>query len=304
MSSDKRFCALGFFDGVHLGHAEIMRRAAAGAAANGMTPTVVTFDRRPGKVVNRDNQLLLSPGRAKRKLIDTLFPGTEVVEIPFTEEFASKSPEEFIEGTLKKELNAGGAAAGEDFRFGFGAAGDAALLAKKLILSVVGTVTLDGERVSSTRIRKLFSDGDFAGALKALGHPLLLGGTVEHGDGRGHRIGLATLNLEFDPEQLYPKNGVYASAAEVDGKFFPAVTNLGHRPTFYEDGIFTNETHIIGECPDLYGKTVWVWLCAYLREERRFSSPEELAAQVGEDSRKAMHIFENGGCLPPQEKRG
>ena len=304
MSSDKRFCALGFFDGVHLGHAEIMRRAAVGAAANNMIPTVVTFDRRPGKVLNCDNQLLLSPGRAKRKLIDTLFPGTDVIEIPFTEDFASKAPEEFIESILKKKLNAAGAAAGEDFRFGRGASGDVAFLSEKMLLSVVGTVTLDGERVSSTGIRKLLAGGDFEGALKALGHPMLLGGTVEHGDGRGHRIGLATLNLKFDPEQLYPKNGVYASAAEVDGKFFPAVTNLGNRPTFYENGIFTNETHIIGKCPDLYGKTVWVWLCAYLRDERRFSSPEELAAQVAADSRKSVSIFENGGSLPTSEKRG
>ena len=293
MKSNKRVCALGFFDGVHLGHGKIIKEAVSLAASLGAGPAVITFDRRPKSFILGTADRLISPGRAKEKLISLMFPGTELITITFNAGVASLSPEDFVNGLLIGQFGACGAAAGLDHRFGKDALGDINTLSGLIKTSPVPTVELDGVKVSSTNIRAALSAGDFELALAYLGHPFLLCGKVEHGDGRGHNIGFATLNLPYDKAQLYPAEGVYASVAEIDGKLYPGVTNLGHRPTFYDDGIFTNETHLIGCSPDLYSKEVWLWLCGYIRPERRFDSAAELKAQVDEDIAASLKITEN-----------
>lgn len=303
MRSRKFVCALGFFDGVHMGHGKIIREAENMAKALKVSPAVVTFDVRPKSLVSNTGEKLISPLRLKEKLVSTLFPDVSLVTLPFTPEMAEMEPESFVEHMLKGGCGAVGASAGEDFRFGKNASGDVALLKKLLRTSVVPTVLHGGVKVSSSGVREHIEKGEFDLALDCLGHPFLLGGTVEHGDGRGHNIGFATLNLPFDPTQLYPGNGVYASLAQVGDGFYPAVTNIGRRPTFYSEGRLTNETHIIGSAPGLYGKEVWIWLCGFIRPEKRFGSAEELRARVDADISTALGILEERSVLADRIRR-
>lgn len=291
MKSCKRVCALGFFDGVHLGHGEIINTAKVLGEELNAVPCVLTFDRKPKTVLTGVKEKLISTQACKEKLVSSLFAGVEFLVQPFTAELAALSAEEFVDSVLISQVGAVAAAAGSDYRFGKGALGDIELLKTRLHAELVETVLQKGEKVSSTLIRKKLSEGEFDSAVSLLGHPFLLGGRVGHGDGRGHNIGFATLNLPFDEDQLYPQKGVYASFTQVDGEIYPSVTNLGNRPTFYDGGIFTNETHLIGASGELYGKEAWVWLCSYLREERRFDSSEELKSQVDIDISRALNAY-------------
>lgn len=303
MKSCKRACALGFFDGVHLGHGEIIKTAKALGEALDAVPCVLTFDRKPKTVLTGEKEKLISSSACKEKLVSSLFGGVEFMVYPFTEELAALSAEQFIESVLIGQIGAVAAAAGRDYRFGKGALGDIEFLKTKLKAESVDTVLQKGEKVSSTLIRQKLSQGEFDSAVSLLGHPFLLGGQVFHGDGRGHNIGFATLNLPYDENQLYPQRGVYASFTQVGGEIFPSVTNLGNRPTFYDEGVFTNETHLIGASADLYGKDVWVWLCAYLRPERRFDSSSALKAQVDVDISRALNVYNERSALIEKIRR-
>ena len=303
MKSCKRVCALGFFDGVHLGHSEIINRARALGEELDAVPCVLTFDRKPKTVLTGVKEKLISTEICKKMLVSSCFEDVEFLVLPFTRELACLSAEEFVESVLVSQIGAVGAAAGRDYRFGKGAAGDIEFLGSKIRTELADTVFDNGEKVSSTLIRQKLSNGEFDTAVSLLGHPFLLGGRVSHGDGRGHNIGFATLNLPFDEGQLYPQNGVYASFTQIDGEIFPSVTNLGNRPTFYDEGQFTNETHLIGASAKLYGKDVWVWLCSYLRSERRFDSPSELKSQVDIDISRALNVYSERSALIEKIRR-
>lgn len=303
MKSYNRVCALGFFDGVHLGHGEIINKARAIASEMDCSPCVVTFDRKPKSVITGIKEKLISSQSCKKKLVSSLYDNVEFIVLPFSTEVSMLSAEEFTDSLLISKLGAVAAAAGMDYRFGKGALGNIDFLKSKMRAELVDTVLKDGEKVSSTLIRQKLEEGEFDSAVELLGHPFLLGGNVSHGDGRGHNIGFATLNLPFDADQLYPQNGVYASFTEVDGEIYPSVTNLGNRPTFYDGGEFTNETHLIGASAELYGKDVWVWLCSYLRAERRFDSPEELKEQVDVDISRALDVYKERSALIEKIRR-
>jgi len=244
-----RHLAVGEFDGVHLGHREVMRGA----------DTVLTFEPHPRAVVSPETApKLLTSLEAKADLIAGLGV-RELVVIPFDGAFASRSPQEFVDEVLVAQLGAERVSVGENFRFGHRAKGDAALLRSQSTFDtrVVDLVEVDGEIISSTRIRALVEAGDMERANGLLGSPFQLRGAVAHGDKRGRTLGFPTANLVPEPGLVYPGHGVYAcrAAVELDGewRWWPAATNVGVRPTFVTGRGLLVEAYLLGFDGDLYG---------------------------------------------------
>ena len=273
-----RKIAVGTFDGVHLGHREVIRG----------NDTVLTFDPHPLSVIAPQAlpKLLDSPA-IKRDLIAGLGVD-ELVTIPFDREFASKSADQFIQEVLVDKLGATDVSVGENFRFGKAAKGDPELLRShsEFETRVVPLVEVDGETVSSTRIRALVAAGDMEGARHCLGAPFMVEGTVVEGDQRGRELGFPTANIVPDDRLLIPGHGVFAAIA--DG--VPAAVNVGVRPTFESGRGVLIETYLIDRSEDLYGRTLRVAFVERLRGEKRFPSVEELIAQMRIDVEDAKRV--------------
>ena len=278
--------ALGTFDGVHLGH----RRVLADAAKAGLPVVVVTFAQHPQSVLaQQEKPRIFSPARC-----DVLFEKlgvAAVVRLDFAQ-LRGLSPEGFLD-RLVDELGAKGFACGFNFHFGKDAVGDAALLSayaarKGLFSSVSEPITAAGEAVSSSRIRAALAAGDIATANAMLGEDYAIEAPVIHGDARGRILGFPTLNQALDETYLVPRYGVYAARVCVDGVAYPAVTNIGVRPTFDVSRTVLAESYVIGFSGDLYGRTVRVALTRFLREEQKFDSPEALITQMKQDAEDAQ----------------
>lgn len=273
-----RQVAIGTFDGVHRGHQAVIEGA----------DTVLTFDPHPLEVIHPSAlPKLIMPFGVKRDVIEGLGV-RELVVIPFDREFAALSAEEFIEQVLLERLGAEGVAVGENFRFGAKAKGDPAMLAarEEFETRVVPLVEVDGETVSSTRIRALVAAGDMEGARHCLGAPFMVEGTVVEGDQRGRELGFPTANIVPDDSLLIPGHGVFAAFA--DG--VPAAVNVGVRPTFESGRGVLIETYLIDRSEDLYGRTLRVAFVERLRGEKRFPSVEELIAQMRIDVEDAKRV--------------
>jgi len=277
-----RQVAIGTFDGVHLGHQAVIEGA----------DTVLTFDPHPLEVIHPAAlPKLIMPFNVKRDVIEGLGV-RELVVIPFDREFASRSAEDFIERVLIAKLGATHVSVGENFRFGAKARGDAAMLAARpeFETRVVPLVEVDGETVSSTRIRALIAAGDMAGARHCLGAPFMVEGEVVTGDQRGRELGFPTANIVPDDRYAYPGHGVFAAFA--DG--VPAAVNVGVRPTFDSGRGVLIETYLIDREDDLYGRTLRVAFVERLRGEKRFAGVEELIVQMRidvEDARRVCASF-------------
>ena len=257
-----RHVAIGTFDGVHLGHQAVIDDA----------DTVLTFDPHPLEVLHPAAlPKLIMPFSVKRDVIDGLGV-EELVVIPFDREFAQRSAEDFIEHVLIERLGARKVSVGENFRFGAKAKGDPAMLASRpeFETRVVPLVEVDGETVSSTRIRALVAAGDMEGARHCLGAPFMVEGEVVKGDQRGRELGFPTANFVPDDRLAIPGHGVYAAFA--DG--VPAAVNVGVRPTFETGRGVLIETHLIDRDEDLYGRTLRVAFVERLRGEKRFPDAE------------------------------
>lgn len=288
----KTAVALGNFDGLHKGHLAVINEAVT-EKDNGLLPCIVTFDTHPQKTLT---------GNAPKKLMsESVFEkeakklGCRTVRLSF-EEIRSMIPEEFFEKVLIEKLNAEFVTCGFNYRFGKNGTGNAELL-KELCEShsigfrCVDSVEIDGEVISSTRIRNAVCNGDIENANKMLGRYFSYDFEVVCGDRIGaKKLGFPTINQIFPADFIVPENGVYASAAEVDGKLYPAMTNIGKRPTVGGEEL-RSETCIIGFSGDLYGSHPEVKLIKYIREEKKFPSLEELSAQLKTDSAKAEEIF-------------
>jgi riboflavin kinase / FMN adenylyltransferase len=281
-SKRPRDLAVGEFDGVHLGHREVIRGA----------DTVLTFEPHPRIVVAPDSapKLLMSL-EIKADLIAELGV-TELVVIPFDGTFAAQSPQEFIDHVLLGQLGAERVSVGENFRFGHRARGDAALLREQDAFEtrVVELVELDGEIISSTHIRGLVSAGDVAAAARFLGAPFQLRGTVAHGDKRGHTLGFPTANLVPDPRLVVPDHGIYACRAEVDGETHVAAVNVGIRPTFKTGRGLLVEAFLLDFEGDIYGRELRLDFLERLRGEKRFDSVDALVEQMGADVQETRRI--------------
>jgi riboflavin kinase/FMN adenylyltransferase len=273
-----RRVAIGTFDGVHLGHREVIRGC----------DTVLTFDPHPLAVLNPEAlPKLLQSFPLKRDLIAGLGV-EELVVIPFDREFANRTAEDFVEQVLVERLGATHVAVGDNFRFGKRAQGDAALLRSRgeFETRVVPLVEVAGEAVSSSHIRGLIAAGDVARAAEFLGGPFLLEGEVVEGDRRGRALGVPTANIVPDDRLACPGHGVYA--AWVHGH--PAAVSVGVRPTFETGRGLLVEAYLLDFEGDLYGETLRVAFVERLRGERRFESPEDLVEQMRRDVEEVRRI--------------
>jgi riboflavin kinase/FMN adenylyltransferase len=273
-----RNVAIGTFDGVHRGHRAVIEGA----------DTVLSFDPHPLEVLHPAAMpKLIMPAAVKRDVIEGLGV-EELVVIPFDKGFSAQTAEEFIEHVLVEKLDAKQVSVGENFRFGAKAKGDPAMLEAhpEFETRVVPLVEVDGEIVSSTRIRSLVAAGEVETATSCLGAPFLLEGSVVEGDGRGRTLGFPTANLVPSDELVSPGHGVYAAFA--NGQ--PAAVNVGVRPTFETGRGLLVEAYLIDFEGDLYGQTLRVAFIARLRGERRFPSVEDLIAQMHRDVDEAREL--------------
>ena len=273
--SDGRSVAVGTFDGVHLGHREVI----AGS------DTVLTFDPHPVSVVAPQHtpKLLTTPAR-KAELIASLGV-SELVVIPFDAKFAQRSADEFVQDVLVGALGARRVAIGENFRFGHRAQGDPALLQadERFDTTVHPLLEVDGEIVSSSHIRGLVLAGDLVEANRLLGAPFELSGNVTHGDQRGRELGFRTANLVPDEALACPGHGVYACIARAEGIERPAAVSIGVRPTFDTGRGELIEAHLLDFDGDLYDHPLGLEFIARLRGERRFDTAEALVEQMHTD---------------------
>ncbi|HEY1355554.1 MAG TPA: bifunctional riboflavin kinase/FAD synthetase [Solirubrobacterales bacterium] len=273
-----REVAIGTFDGVHRGHQAVIKGS----------DTVLTFDPHPLEVLHPAAMpKLITPFRVKRDVIEGLGV-EELVVIPFDREFASRPAEEFIEDVLITRLAAERVSVGENFRFGAKAKGDPEMLAARAEFEtrVVPLVEVDGETVSSTRIRALIAAGDMEGARHCLGAPFMVEGEVVSGDQRGRELGFPTANIVPDDRLAIPGHGVYAAFANG----VPAAVNVGVRPTFDTGRGVLIETYLIDHEEDLYGTILRVAFVKRLRGEKRFAGVEELIAQMRIDVEDAKQV--------------
>ncbi len=293
--AQKNAVALGFFDGVHIGHGALLRTASEAAKLSGLSSVALTFDTHPAQALRGGEPMLLSTPEERRELMRRFY-GIETVRVlPFDKTLRETPWQVFAEEMLLGALNAGLLVCGEDFRFGRGAEGTAKLLSafcaeRGVPCRVVPQVCLDGPPVSSTRIRALLRSGDFNAALRLLGHPFLLCGTVVHGLHNGARLGFPTANLPLEA-RLLPPNGVYAATVEVDGREYLSVTNIGVHPTLGALSAPLAESWLPDFSGDLYGKPIRLLLHAFLRPEQHFDSTDALTEQVHRDESAVRTFF-------------
>ena len=275
----RRRVAIGTFDGVHLGHREVISGA----------DTVVTFEPHPLAVLAPDKMpKLITPFPIRRDLIAGLGV-EELVVIPFDRDFSRKPAEEFVDEVLVGMLSAEQVSVGENFRFGRDQGGTPEMLKARpeFETRIVPMVEVDGEPVSSTRIRKLIGEeGDVAAAAKLLGSPFSFEGEVVTGDRRGRELGMPTANIVPDPKLVSPAIGVYAGWSHGH----PAAVNVGVRPTFDSDRGVLIEAYLLDFSGDLYGQTLRVTFIDRLRGEKRFDSVDDLVAQMRRDVEQAREI--------------
>ena len=281
-----RHVAVGEFDGVHVGHREVIRGA----------DTVLTFEPHPRTVVAPDSAPKLITSLATKADLVAGLGVEELVVIPFDGAFASRSPQDFIDHVLVERLGAEQVSVGENFRFGHRAQGDVALLRAQAAFRtrVVELVELDGEMISSSHIRALIEAGDVERAGAALGSPFQLRGSVAHGDKRGRTLGYPTANLVPDPALVHPGHGVYAcrAAVQLEGewRWWPAATSVGVRPTFVTGRGLLVEAFLLGFDGDLYERELRLEFLRRLRGELRFESVDELVEQMARDVEDTRRI--------------
>ena len=286
----QRILALGFFDGVHAGHATLLRRCRERAEERDAEAAVLTFDVHPDTLVNGQAVPLINSPEDRRELIRRLFGIDAVLQLHFDRALMQMPWEDFL-GWIREEYGAVHLVCGHDFTFGWRGEGNPRRLREYceregLGWDVMPEVRLDGSAVSSTRIRALLTEGRLEEANRLLGHPHVLTGEVCHGRHLGSTIGFPTANLLFAPGVLVPAHGVYAGRLEIEGETEEkyAVTNIGVRPTVDDSDRVTVESYILDYSADLYGKQIRLEFLEFIRPERRFASLEELTAQIGKDA--------------------
>ena len=297
----ERVIALGFFDGVHLGHGALLRRAAEEAQKRGCESAVFTFDRPPKEVITGIPCPLINSPEDRAELVRRLYGIDEMIMVPFDDEMRTTPWDRFVTDILVGRYGAVHLVAGHDHHFGHRNQGSPELLKEKcaelgLGCDIIPAVTLDGVTVSSTHIRKLLEEGDVETARAFLGHPHVLTQTVGHGRQLGRTIGIPTANLVAPPHVLLPKRGVYAAKITLpDGRAFGGVTNVGVRPTVNNGQDVTVEPWILDFDGDLYGQAIRVEFYRRLRDERKFESLEALRAQIQSDALRTREAFPEMG---------
>jgi riboflavin kinase/FMN adenylyltransferase len=297
LEQKKRVIALGFFDGVHLGHAALLRRVAEEAERRGVIPAAVTFDTHPEHLIVGSPMPLISSPLDRAELMRRYYGIKEIIVARFDERMMRMPWEDFITNFLVKENGAVHLVAGHDFHFGYKGEGNPQRLKAKCAelgigCDIIPKVELCGITISSTYIRGLLSQGETEQANYFLGHPHTLTDTVQHGKKLGSTLGFPTVNLRFAPGVLVPAKGVYATKVFFEnGDSRLAVTNVGVRPTVDDHGEVNVEGFLLDFDGDLYGQTLRMEFYQFLRPEVRFGTLEELRAQVMRDAEAARAYF-------------
>jgi riboflavin kinase/FMN adenylyltransferase len=288
--------AIGFFDGVHLGHQQIIRQTLSQAAQHEAVALVVTFDQHPNTVIVPERvPPLIYPLEQKLAAIESLEVETLLL-YHFDRAFSEQPAEGFIRG-LRRDLGPiQSICVGENFQFGHRRQGNVELLRKlgselKFSVQALAAVSLDGKAVSSTRIREAVQSGDFEAVSQMLGRAYSLTGKVTRGDGVGRQLGFPTANLDCKGLAL-PPGGVYATHARIEGKNWRAVLNIGLRPTLQRPNPELRvEAHLLNFEGDLYGRSLEVIFLEKLRDEKKFNSLDALRTQIGVDIQEAQLRF-------------
>ena len=293
--NERRVIALGFFDGVHIGHGALLKKTCERAAELGAIPAAMSFDTHPDTLVFGTPTELLNTMDERKQLMQSLYGIEDVIFCHFDKAMMNMDWEAFVEDYLIRELHACHLVCGHDYHFGARGFGNAERLTEKcralgLGCDVIGEVKLDGVTVSSTYLRRLLKEGRMEEAVRFLGHGHIISGIVQHGDSRGHTLGLPTANLALDASLLVPAFGVYGGWADAGelGRF-PAAVNLGVHPTVHELPHPVAEASLLGFDGDLYGRFLRLELLFQVRPERQFSSLQELTAQIARDQQTVFH---------------
>ena len=296
----RRSLALGFFDGIHRGHGMLLQKAIQRADELQLTPAVFTFDRHPSDLYSTTPVQLINSAEDRADLIHRLYGISDVIFSHFDEAMMRMPWEDFITKMLYEEYGACHLICGEDFHFGYRGEGDPQKLQQKckelgIQCDIIPLMEIDRIKVGSTYIRQLLEKGDMERAAEFLGHPHCLSHTVEHGKKLGSSIGIPTMNLTIPSHVLTPAYGVYATQVYIDDKCYMGATNIGVRPTVDDSTHVTVETFILDFSGDLYGQTLRVDFHKRLRAEQKFSSLDELKAQIQRDMDSTRSYFASHG---------
>lgn len=284
--------ALGYFDGIHLGHQAVLNTALSYAKKEKLVPVVMLFDIHPRKLISGVIPPMLTSEEKKRRLLTDM--GFTVVDFNFRQAM-DYSPDEFIDKILVNSLNARVVSCGFDYHYGKGGKGNAATLRRDLEKRGIRAfskepILLGDEVISSTAIRGLIAAGEIEKANTMLGSCFSYDFTVKKGDGLGRVLGFPTINQFFPQDFVVPRYGVYASKVCLDGRWYPAVTNVGIRPTVAKASM-RSETCILDFSGDLYGKNVEVSLIKFIRDEKKFPDLGALSKQIEKDMARARSIY-------------
>lgn len=297
MNNKKRVIALGFFDGVHNGHAALMRKTAEIAKQTGATPSAFTFDPHPQNVIfGRPTPLLTSP-EDRADLMRKYYGIEDVIVEPFTPQRMKQPWREFLVETLIGDLGAIHLVAGHDYHFGYKGEGNPTRLQETcrelgIGCDIIPKIEQEGITVSSTYIRTLVAQGEIERANDFLGHPYTLSDHVSHGKKLGTTLGFPTVNLKLKENVLEPAKGVYATKVILEnGEVHMAVTNVGTRPTVDDSNQLTIEGFILDFKGDLYGQKIQMEFYKYLREEKKFPSFDALKAEIAHNVDQTRDYF-------------
>ena len=302
MIQKKRVIALGFFDGIHIGHAALMKRVLEIGDKTGLIPSVITFDNHPRSLVDGISIPLINSPEDRAGLLRRVFGIEDIIFLHFDKTTISMTWDKFIDHLIE-EFGARHLVAGNDFKFGFDAGGNSRLLAEKcrkagIDCDIIEDVVYDGIVSNSTYIRELLIEGNIERANAFLGHPYVLTDIVRYGYKLGRTLGTPTINMRFAPGVLVPAFGVYATrvylednknSGDFDGHI--GVTNIGIRPTVDDSGHITAETHILDFQRNLYGHQVRIEFHKRLRPEIKFNDINELKTQIQKDCDEASGYF-------------
>ena len=305
--NDNAVTTVGTFDGIHLGHQEILRRATAEAERLNADPVLVTFHPHPRVLVTPDNvPSLLTTIEEKEQFLPCFFDG-RVVVLEFNQELKNLDPEEFVTSILLDKLGTRKLIVGYDHAFGRNRKGDVREL-KRLAdkfgfdFEVVGPIDAGGEAVSSSRIRKLVAGDGLRDAIGLLGHQYAVQGSVERGIGLGRRIGYPTANVAYGSRKLLPREGVYACWVQVDNEEFDGMMFIG-RNHFNPAGLVTVEANLFDFDRDIYDQLITVYPTHFLRESVKFESTDELVDQLEKDKENVLRILKEESNHVPGQRR-
>ena len=294
MNIQKRIFALGFFDGVHLGHQVLLRECVRLAEKTGSEAAAVTFDRHPRSLFSNTPPVLISTLPDRLRLLSA-YGISHTRVFPVTQAVMSTPWQDFLEQLIRE--GGAGFVCGEDFHFGHRGQGSAQLLRefcaeRDLPCVIVAQQSIGETRISSTYIRRQIEEGDMSTAVRFLGHPLMLTGTVVRGQQLGRTLGIPTANLLLPDGVAAPKFGVYVCRCLIDAERYPAVTNVGTRPTVAGQGI-TVEPWILDYSGDLYGREISLEFYRFLRSEQKFPTLEDLKNRIHEDARETRAYLDS-----------